>query len=60
MSGLRFESMADMPPRMRELYARQALPEEQTRRKALPLTEDENGVRRKHVGTINEANSREN
>ena len=23
MSGLRFESMADMPPRMRELYARQ-------------------------------------
>ena len=24
MSGLRFESMADMPPRMRELYARQA------------------------------------
>lgn len=27
MSGLRFESMADMPPRMRELYARQQLPE---------------------------------
>ena len=26
MSGLRFESMADMPPRMRELYARQASP----------------------------------
>ena len=26
MSGLRFESMADMPPRMRELYARQQLP----------------------------------
>ncbi len=25
MSGLRFESMADMPPRMRELYARQQL-----------------------------------
>ena len=25
MSGLRFESMADMPPRMRELYARQKL-----------------------------------
>lgn len=25
-------------------------PEEQTRRKALPLTEDENGVRRKYVG----------
>lgn len=24
MSGLRFESMADMPPRMRELYAKQA------------------------------------
>ena len=23
MSGLRFESMADMPPRMREAYARQ-------------------------------------
>nr|DAQ51687.1 MAG TPA: hypothetical protein [Caudoviricetes sp.] len=23
MSGLRFESMADMPPRMRELYARE-------------------------------------
>lgn len=23
MSGLRFESMADMPPRMREIYARQ-------------------------------------
>ena len=27
MSGLRFESMADMPPRMREAYARQVLPE---------------------------------
>ena len=26
MSGLRFESMADMPPRMRELYAKQANP----------------------------------
>lgn len=26
MSGLRFESMADMPPRMRELYARQQTP----------------------------------
>ena len=26
MSGLRFESMADMPLRMRELYARQQLP----------------------------------
>lgn len=26
MSGLHFESMADMPPRMRELYARQQLP----------------------------------
>ena len=26
MSGLRFESMADMPPRMRELYVRQQLP----------------------------------
>ena len=26
MSGLRFESMADMPPRMRELYARQVAP----------------------------------
>lgn len=26
MSGLRFESMADMPPRMRELYARQQMP----------------------------------
>lgn len=26
MSGLRFESMADMPPRMRELYARQQFP----------------------------------
>jgi hypothetical protein len=25
MSGLRFESMADMPPRMRELYARQQI-----------------------------------
>lgn len=25
-------------------------PEERARRKALPLTEDENGVRRKHVG----------
>lgn len=25
MSGLRFESMADMPPRMREAYAKQAL-----------------------------------
>lgn len=25
MSGMRFESMADMPPRMRELYARQKL-----------------------------------
>ena len=25
MSGLRFESMADMPPRMREAYARQML-----------------------------------
>ena len=25
MSGLRFESMADMPPRMRELYARKQL-----------------------------------
>ena len=27
MSGLRFESAADMPPRMRELYARQRRPE---------------------------------
>lgn len=27
-------------------------PEERARRKALPLTEDENGVRRKHVGKI--------
>ncbi len=35
-------------------------PEERARRKALPLTEDENGVWRKHVGTINEAESREN
>ena len=26
MSGLRFESMADMPPRMRELDARQQMP----------------------------------
>lgn len=26
MSGLRFESMADMPPRMRELYAKKASP----------------------------------
>lgn len=26
MSGLRFESMADMPPRMLELYARQRMP----------------------------------
>lgn len=26
MSGLRFESMADMPPRMRELYARKQMP----------------------------------
>ena len=26
MSGLRFETMADMPPRMRELYARQQMP----------------------------------
>lgn len=25
-------------------------PEERARRKALPLTEDENGIRRKHVG----------
>ena len=25
MSGLRFESMADMPPRMREMYARQQI-----------------------------------
>lgn len=32
----------------------------EARRKALPLTEDENGVRRKHVGKINEAESREN
>lgn len=31
MSGLRFESMADMPPRMRELYARQALHVEQAK-----------------------------
>ena len=29
MSGLRFESMADMPPRRRELYAKQRLPEGQ-------------------------------
>ena len=27
MTGLRFESMADMPPRMREAYAKQMLPE---------------------------------
>ena len=27
MSGLRFASVADMPPRMREAYARQVLPE---------------------------------
>ena len=33
MSGLRFESMADMPPRMRELYAKQALPEEQAKQR---------------------------
>ena len=26
MNGLRFESMADMPPRMREAYARQVFP----------------------------------
>lgn len=29
MSGLRFESMADMPPRMREAYAKQVLPDTQ-------------------------------
>lgn len=29
-------------------------PEERARRKALPLTEDENGVRRKHVGKMAE------
>lgn len=28
MSGLRFESMADMPPRMRELYAKKAAPQQ--------------------------------
>lgn len=33
MSGLRFESMADMPPRMRELYAKQRLPEAQQQQK---------------------------
>mgnify|MGYP004535814321 CR=1 FL=1 len=33
MSGLRFESMADMPPKMRELYAGQALPAAKTKRK---------------------------
>ena len=33
MSGLRFESMADMPPRMRELYAKQLLPEAQQEQK---------------------------
>nr|DAV26245.1 MAG TPA: Endonuclease [Caudoviricetes sp.] len=33
MSGLRFESMADMPPRMRELYAKQRLPEAQQEQK---------------------------
>lgn len=27
MSGLRFESMADMPPNMRELYAKKQLPQ---------------------------------
>ena len=34
MSGLRFESMADMPPRMRELYARQVLPEARAQQSA--------------------------
>ena len=33
MSGLRFESMADMPPRMRELYARKALQVEQAKQR---------------------------
>ena len=34
MSGLRFESMADMPPRMREAYAKQVLPEAQAQQAA--------------------------
>ena len=34
MSGLRFESMADMPPRMREAYARQVLPEARAQQSA--------------------------
>ena len=34
MSGLRFESMADMPPRMREAYAKQVLPDKQAQQAA--------------------------
>lgn len=34
MSGLRFESMADMPPRMREAYAKQVLPEARAQQSA--------------------------
>ena len=34
MSGLRFESMADMPPRMREAYAKQVLPDTQAQQAA--------------------------
>lgn len=34
MNGLRFERMADMPPRMREAYARQVLPKAQAQQAA--------------------------
>lgn len=34
MNGLRFESMADMPPRMREAYARQVFPKAQAQQAA--------------------------
>ena len=34
MSGLRFASVADMPPRMREAYARQVLPEARAQQSA--------------------------
>ena len=43
MSGLRFESMADMPPRMRELYAKQANTSGAARQLPLPEAQEKRG-----------------
>ena len=54
MSGLRFESMADMPPRMRELYARQALPEDQAKQRTKEYLRNKKMMRSKYGIDIQE------